>query len=85
MLVIDVGQHGRRKKCRPELAQPRASGQHARAALPRILHLRLHNAHLPLVDHGANFGRRIHAIADAQLARLLGARIENAGYKLWCT
>ena len=78
-VVIDVGQHGGRKKSWAQIAQPCASGQHASAALPRVLYLRFHHAHLPLVDHGADFGCRVHAIADAQLARLLAARIQERG------
>ena len=48
----------------------------------RIFHLRLHHPHLALVDHRPDFGRRIHAIADAQLTGFLAAGLQKAGYKL---
>ena len=77
--VIDVGQHGGCEKCWSKFAQARASGEHARAALPCVFHVRFHDSHLPLVDHGANFSGWIHAITDAKFARFLAAGVKKRG------
>src|ERR1700733_4244747 len=75
--VIDVREDGRREESWPKFAQTRTSGQHAGAAFFGVFKVRLDNANLALVDHGAEISGGIESVADAKFVRLGGAGFDE--------
>src|SRR5438309_4850923 len=76
-LVRDIGEDGGRVEMWAEFGQARTSGEDADALGASFLHLCLDDAQLALVDHRADVGLRIHAVAEAQFLRLRDTGVQE--------
>ncbi len=68
-----AGQYSGSVEVHPQFRKPGSPGQNPRSARLCVFHVRFHNPHLPILDHRAHIGMRVHAVAHAQLLRLFRA------------